>query len=99
LSLAERYHRLVILLAVRVHPGASREAVTMLDDGSVDVRLRARPIEGKANATLAALLAKRLGLPKRDVQVARGERSRQKLVEVALPSLQVVRERLAEAPG
>ena len=45
-------------------------------------RVRARPVEGEANAALEALLAKALGVPKRSVSVARGGRSRIKAVEV-----------------
>lgn len=30
----------MILLQARVHPGASREAVSLLEDGTLDVRLR-----------------------------------------------------------
>ena len=51
-----------ITVAVRVHPGASREAIALLPDGSLDVRLRARPVEGQANDRLIELLAERLGL-------------------------------------
>jgi len=45
-------------------------------------RVRARPVEGEANAALEALLAKALGVSKRSVAVARGGRSRLKAVEV-----------------
>jgi len=51
-----------ITVSVRVHPGAMREAVTLLPDGSLDVRLRARAVEGQANAGLIDALAARLGL-------------------------------------
>jgi uncharacterized protein len=73
-----------ITVSVRVHPGASREEVTLLPDGSLDVRLRARPVEGQANARLVELLAARLGLRRRDVVVVSGVRSRQKLVRIGV---------------
>jgi uncharacterized protein len=56
--------------------GAARE------DGALDVALAAQPVNGEANQTLLAFLAKTLGVPKRDVQLVRGDTSREKLVEV-----------------
>jgi uncharacterized protein (TIGR00251 family) len=76
----------MIAVSVRVHPGASRESVTLLPDGSLDVRLRARAVEGQANAGLVDVLAARLGLRRREVEIARGLRSRQKVVRLALDS-------------
>jgi len=85
-----------ITVAVRVHPGASREEVTFLSDGSLDVRLRARPVEGQANARLIELLADRLRIRKRDVAVVSGVRSRQKLVSIGLASIEELGRRLGE---
>ena len=80
-----------ITVSVRVHPGASREGVALLADGSLDVRLRARAIEGQANASLVQLLADRLGLRRRDVEISSGLRSRQKVVRIALASADELR--------
>jgi uncharacterized protein (TIGR00251 family) len=88
----------VIAVTVRVHPGASREALTLLDDGSLDARLRARAVEGQANAGLLELLAARLGLRRRDVEIVRGLRSRQKVVHLALDSAEDLGRRLGAAP-
>ena len=83
-----------ITVSVRVHPGTSREDVTLLADGSLDVRLRARAVEGQANMGLVQLLADRLGLRRRDVEIVAGERSRQKRVSLALASPEELRVRL-----
>jgi uncharacterized protein (TIGR00251 family) len=88
-----------ITVSVRVHPGASREDVAMLPDGSLDVRLRARAIEGQANAGLIELLADRLDLRKRDVEIAAGQRSRQKRVTLGLASADELRRRLGARVG
>ena len=47
------------------------------------VRLQAPPVEGAANEELINVLAKVLGVPKRDVTIVSGERSREKRVRVA----------------
>ncbi|MAK64241.1 MAG: hypothetical protein CMF75_05775 [Maricaulis sp.] len=78
-----------LTLQVRLTPNASRdviEAWRAASDGSVHlaVKVRAVPEKGKANAALVALLAKQLGLPKRDVDVIRGATSRLKTVRIAV---------------
>ena len=83
-----------ITVTVRVHPGASREVIALLPDGSLDVRLRARPVEGQANDRLIGLLAERLGLRKRDVAVVSGVRSRQKVVRIGVASAEELGRRL-----
>jgi uncharacterized protein (TIGR00251 family) len=95
-----RMHVETITVSVRVHPGASREAVVLLPDGSLDVRLRARAIEGQANAGLVQVLANRLGLKRRDIEIASGMRSRQKIVRIGLASADELQQRLgADHPG
>ena len=47
------------------------------------VRVRAAPERGRANEALVRLIAKRLKLPLGRVELARGARSRQKLVRVS----------------
>ncbi len=59
------------------------------------VRLTAPPVDGAANEALVALLAERLGVPKRQVVIVRGATSRQKVVEVVGLNLADVRQRLA----
>jgi uncharacterized protein len=83
-----------VTIGVRVHPGASREEISMLPDGSLDVRLRARPVEGRANERLIEMLAHRLGVRKRDVTVLSGVRSRQKVVRIGVSSLDELKSRL-----
>jgi uncharacterized protein len=49
----------------------------------VKARVRAVPEDGKANASLVKLLAKRLGLAARDVTIAAGATSRLKQVRIS----------------
>ncbi len=71
------------VLAVRLKPGAARDGVDGWDeDGAgrriLKVRVRARPVEGAANAALIDLLAGRLGLPPSAVTLECGGRGRLK---------------------
>lgn len=75
-------------LAIRLTPGASADRIDGWDvdaDGRpvLKVRVRARPVEGEANAALIKLLAKTLGVPKSAVTLERGGQSRTKMISVA----------------
>jgi uncharacterized protein len=70
-----------VRLTVRVIPRSSRNAITW-EQGVLKARLTAPPVDGAANDALVALLAQRLGLPKRSISIAHGATSRQKIVEI-----------------
>jgi uncharacterized protein (TIGR00251 family) len=86
-----------VVFAVRAQPRSSREAIEGVREGALRVALTAPPVEGEANAALVALLAKALGLPKRDVAVVAGAANRNKRVRVAGLTADEVRRRLAAA--
>lgn len=68
---------------VRVTPRAGRSGIAGVRDGAILVRLAAAPVEGAANAELIDLIARAIHIPKRDVTIVSGERSRSKRVRVA----------------
>ena len=71
-------------MRVRVQPRAPRsEIVGWRADGTLSVRVAAPPVEGQANAALAALLAETLGVRASTVVIEHGTRGREKLVRVA----------------
>lgn len=74
-------------LAIKLTPGSSIERIDGWDvdvDGHpvLKVRVRARPVEGEANAALLKLLAKTLGVAKSAVSLDRGGQSRLKMIRV-----------------
>ncbi len=69
-------------IAVRVQPRASRTEIAGAYGDAVKIRVAAPPVDGAANAELVAFLAKRLGVPKSNVQIVKGERGRDKLIEI-----------------
>jgi uncharacterized protein (TIGR00251 family) len=75
-----------IIVAVRLTPKASSDAVTGVDEGAegpvLKARVRAIPDKGKANEAVAVLLAKWLGVPKSSATLASGGKSRSKHVLV-----------------
>jgi uncharacterized protein len=72
----------VLILSVRVQPGARADEVAGVRDGVLRIRLRAAAVEGRANEALCAFLAERLGTAKSRVRVLQGETSRSKRVAV-----------------
>ncbi len=68
---------------MRVTPGASREDVKIADDGPVQLRVSARPVDGAANEAVLRLLAAALARPRRDLTLLRGDSARVKLIGVA----------------
>lgn len=70
-------------LALRVQPGARRDALlARLAGGEWKVAVTAPPLEGRANEAVVELLSGLLGVPRRQLRVARGASSRAKLIEV-----------------
>ncbi len=69
-------------LRVKVKPGARVDELTELDDGTWQARVKAPPVDGKANAALIALLARHFGVPKASVQIKSGASGRLKLLTI-----------------
>ncbi len=69
-------------LLVHVQPGAAKSAVAGEHGGRLKIRLGARPVEGAANDELVRYLAELAELPRRQVTLVRGERSREKTVRL-----------------
>ena len=76
-----------LLLAVRITPKASRNAIgAVLDlpDGrnALAVRIAAPPVDGAANAELIGFIAKVLGVAKSTVTIRSGETGRLKIIQL-----------------
>ncbi len=82
-----------LIVTVRVTPRARRNAITR-DGDTLRVWLTAPPVDGAANNALLALLAERLGVPKRAVILVRGETGREKVVAIEDISAEAFRQRL-----
>lgn len=77
---------------VKVLPRSSKDEIVGEKDGVYKIKLTAPAIEGKANKALLKLLAKKLGLPKREIRIISGERSRIKSIRINRLTLEQVRE-------
>lgn len=68
-------------IVVSVKPGSKIEAIEATPEGLV-VRVRARALEGEANAACHRALAEHFGVPVSRVTLVRGARSRKKLFDI-----------------
>ena len=75
-------HGASLRIAVQVMPNAGKSEVLEEIEGALKVRLKALPIEGKANEALVRFIADLLDVPKSRVSVTHGLTSRLKLLEV-----------------
>ena len=77
-----------VRVAVRLTPRGRADrldGIACLADGApmLLVSVTAPPVDSRANAALLQLLAKEWGLPRRDLAIVGGQKSRNKLVHVA----------------
>ena len=69
-------------IRVKVKPNARVSRFEELVDGTWLAQVKARPVDGKANAELIALIARHFGLRKADVSIKSGASGRTKLVKL-----------------
>ncbi|MEZ5310159.1 MAG: DUF167 domain-containing protein [Microthrixaceae bacterium] len=70
------------MLSIRVQPAGGCTRVVGLHGDALKIRVSAPANEGKANAELIRFLADTLGVGRSDVRFIRGQRNREKVVEV-----------------
>ena len=75
----------MLRLVVTAHPGARVERVAALGEAEVGVWVRAKAVDGQANAAIERTLADALGVRPRQVHIVSGLASRRKIVDVDLP--------------
>ncbi|HEY5551429.1 MAG TPA: DUF167 domain-containing protein [Opitutaceae bacterium] len=69
-------------LAVKVTPNARADEIRGFVGDVLQVRLKAPPVDGKANEALVRLVAERLGLPRAAVTLDHGATARMKLLRI-----------------
>ena len=71
-----------MLLRIKVKPNSKTDEIIREEDGSLKVKIRAQPIEGKANKYLIAYLSKVLGIPKSGITLLKGESNSFKTLDI-----------------
>lgn len=69
-------------LRIQVKPNARESSLAQRDDGVWLARLKAAPVDGKANAELLRLVAEHFRVPRASVQLKSGAGARLKLFQI-----------------
>ncbi len=77
-----RHRHQVKTIRVKVKPNARLSELEEAADGFWLAKLKSPPTDGKANAELVALVAKRFGCSKSAVSIKSGASARMKLVQI-----------------
>ena len=83
------------LLVVRVTPRAALDEIAGWQGDELRVRLRAPPVDGRANEALMRLLAARLSIPPSSIELVSGATARVKRLRFAGLSEAELRRRLS----
>ena len=67
---------------VRIIPGSSRNEIAGRDGSVYRIKVTSPPVDGKANKALITLLSKKIKIPKKNIQIISGEKSRNKRIKV-----------------
>ena len=86
-------------LKIRLSPSAKTNAVTGFRSNTLYVKIKAPPVEGRANSELVSFLAGELGIKQGDITITHGLTSKNKLVSIFGMSTEAVYSRLNIKPG
>ncbi len=71
-----------LFIKIHVQPRASKNEIVGIYGDALKLRLTSPPLEGAANALLVKFLAKTLAVPKSQINIVSGEKSRQKRIKI-----------------
>ena len=69
-------------IRIKLTPRSSKNEILGREGEGYKVKVTSPPVEGMANKALIALLAQKLGVPKRDIEITGGKSSRMKTVRI-----------------
>jgi uncharacterized protein (TIGR00251 family) len=99
MSLTLGTHALGVRIETRVTPRASRNGIQGVRDGRLLVTVTAPPVDRAANVAVVEVISDALGLPRRDVTIVAGDRSRNKSVVLSGVNATEVARRLSAILG
>lgn len=73
-----------MVVSVKVKTQAKEERVEEAADGSLTVRVKSKPLEGRANEAVILALAEHFKVSKSKVRLLKGRASRNKVFDIAI---------------
>ncbi len=71
-----------MILKIHLHPGAKKNEIVGMHGDAIKIKIKAPPVEGKANEALIEFLSETLSIAKSKIEIIRGHTSRQKIVAI-----------------
>jgi len=71
-----------IILPVRIQPRASKDEIVGEYNGALKIKLTSPPVEGEANRRCIEFLSKRFRIAKSNLEIIKGEKSKDKLIKI-----------------
>ena len=79
-----RLSPMTIKLLVKIIPNARQDKICgYIDKDILKIKIRAKPVGGKANIYLIKYLSKELDIPRRNIVIIKGKTSRKKVLEIS----------------
>ena len=69
-------------IEAKIIPKSSRNEIVKGEDGMVKIKVTSPPIDGKANKAVVDMLSKQFKIPKKDILIVSGEKSRNKKIRI-----------------
>jgi uncharacterized protein len=82
---------------VYLQPRSSRNEWAGLHQGCLKIRLTAPPVEGEANKECVRFLARAFGVPKSEVEIIHGHKSRRKTILIRNSTPEALEEILTQS--
>ena len=67
-------------ISIRVKPNSKQDLVELIGENQYNVRVKEKAIEGRANNAVIKILSKHFGLPKSNISVVIGLKSKNKVI-------------------
>lgn len=77
-------HKQGSLIDLHIIPGSKKSEIAGEYNGRLKIKIKAQAEDGKANAELREFLGKFLGIAKSQVEILKGESSKQKVILLSL---------------
>lgn len=72
------------ILILYIQPNSSKNEIVGLFNGALKIKIKAPPIDGKANAEIINYLSEVLSIPKKNISLEKGETGRNKRVRIKM---------------
>ena len=79
-----------IMINIYLQPASKEDKVVGLYEGNLKIKIKEKPIEGKANEYLIKFLSKLFKVPKSEISIISGETSKKKRIFLSLAEKKLI---------